>query len=327
MGVFYHPACGVAGATGPRWVVTASDSVTGKVQIFGSPDGFNWTSYGLVGTGQCHRHLIGIDRTRFIFACVGGDEIWYSLTGQAVWTEDTGFNGTSPRALCTKYPDSDFIVVGGTNIRFAVGGVGMPWSTPSTPPSLGANWISAIIRVADTMWIAFSESDGKGYISIDDCDTWAELPMHPSDAVANARVFSADFDDTTSTICVVGNLNGGGIFRQIIYSHDLGVTWVEATIHAPDNGAPLVGHHYIWDVYACGCGVWVSTAGAGATTGKPAFMISTDDGETWYPGEYLSWIDKQLCNNIFGFCSNGRLLLSVGEDGSVYHSLALPGKI
>lgn len=236
-GIFYHPACGVAGATGPRWVVTAYDFGTGRVRIYGSLDGFNWTNYGLIGTGFVAQHAIGIDRTRFIFVCDSGDEVWYSLTGQAVWTEDTGFNGTAPKALCTKYPDSDFIVVGGTNIRFAVGGVGMPWSTPSTPPSLGADWISAVIRVADTTWIAFSETDGKGYISIDDCDNWAALPIHPSDVVAGLRIFSSDFDDTTSTICVIGNLTPS-LVQHVLYSRDLGSTWTEGVIHGHEISHP-----------------------------------------------------------------------------------------
>jgi hypothetical protein len=320
-GLTYHPDL-----EDGQWVAATRDSSPTQIQSSTSLNGMAWNE--LVGTiaGKLlsPRTLI-IDLTRYLLGTTTG-EIYWSTNGTA-WAADSALIALAPTwALASKYPDSSFLVAGMDDpgvIRFASGGVGTSWSTPTTGPST-SDFISTIVRVGSTTWIAVTKNPAECFISSDDCDNWADT-THPNTVVAGLYVDHAAYDAGTGTLIVVGKTGASPPFTpQVLFSRDLGTSWTQATVNKHEHLTTF----QLTSMYACGGGIWVAGGTQGGSTEDVCLlMVSYDDGENWFPATYHSHDARAFSVMLSNVASDGRKLVAAGRSGFICHSLALPGKM
>lgn len=302
----YHPEIG-------KWIIGLSTGYNSSI------DGKNW-SPGLLRTFNTEEQITGIDATRFIVCGIAGT-LEHS-TDAVSWSSET-VTGMSdkPSAICTKYPDSDYTVVGGDGgeVYISTTGIGGTWNVATTPPSTSSS-INTIVRTASNTFVAVTGT-GYSFISTDGGDVWAATTQDPRDAFGTMGVYhvaaNADDDNDSPVICAAGAsvITDGSIARSI----DGGDTWTAATIV---QDVPVSVAQTLRGVYYCGGKIWVA---CGDLYSGPVanILVSHDNGANW---RRVAYNDPQnvAIDDLYGICSDGKQLVLAGDAGINLHSLAYP---
>lgn len=321
--VVFHPQIG-------HWLTADPDT------IWRSADGKNWID-SIAVSGCETRNGAGIDLTRYLF-CVSGTsaQLKYSTNG-AVWSTETVSSSPAlfgiSTAMCTKYPDSNFAIVGSSlgKISYSTTGIGGTWLNPTTGPTTTVD-IRTICRIGTEKFIIHDES-GATFISDDNGDTWSATAGKPSDVVpfvpinVNHMAVNVDLINTpqrASTVVVVGKDTSGD--PAIAVSHDDGTSWSQASIvedsYTAYDRSPQ-------SVYYCGGDIWVS-AGTSINDSSGYYalnvLISYDNGDTWRRASYNT-SHEDAVGSLYSIGSDGKQLIAVGFGGLNVHSLAVPNSM
>lgn len=317
----FHPEVGY-------WVITSVSELTS----FHSTDGITFTTGSSMGAYPIE-NVIGIDTTNYIIANANNDLKYSADGGQTAWSTAAsatiGGSGTIG-AMCTKYPDSDFVMVArGSNpvqIRIGSTGVSGTWAAPTTGPTGMASGAVAksLIFTGGTTWIlqvaqiGFNET--QIYISTDDGDTWAASDTDPpfsSAAVGGYRSAYHQRSTTAGRLIVVGHETPvTGPSRGVaFYTDDLGTTWTEATL----NFQGLDTDVYIKGIYYAGGDTWIGTYKASG--GDPKVIISVDNGENWKIADIDGSSPSAGTDGDIIAC-NERQIMIFGSDGYNIKTLA-----
>ncbi len=255
-------------------------------------------------------HSIGIDLTRFLVGDTVGN-IQYSTDG-ATWSQElsaTIGGAGDVYSLCTKYPDSNFLIaLRDNNVpRIAASGIGGGWVAATTPPAVksipirvlyheGSTWV---IGAADVGYTGF-----KTYVSDDDGDTWAASGGAPT---AGSKFYDMAINPETGVLVVVGETAGG--LPAIEYSTDLGETWSGAGGLLPPYSLAL------GSVYYLGGDLWVCVGEWGAFLNERLLIgVSTDDGATWIPADTFD-LALADCKSLTAIACDGLRVMLAGLEG------------
>jgi len=317
--IVFHPDIG-------HWITAESDT------LWLSGDGKNWGA-PIAITGGNIRNGAGIDLTRYIYCDSStAAQLKYSINGTSWSTETvTGLTGTS-YALCTKYPDNNFTIVGSSQgkIRYSTTGIGGTWTAPTTAP-ITSEAIRTICRIGVTSFI-IQDQTGATFVTNDDGDTWGATTIKPSDVVAftptgalhmAAKVDTINTPQRDSTLVVVGGDTGGS--PGIAVSHDNGDTWESASL-IEDSYTSFTRTPQC--VYYCGADIWISTgtAIASGTYDVLNALVSYDNGDTWRRASYNT-SHQCAVDSLISMNSDGKQIIAVGAYGLNVHSLAMPNSM
>lgn len=289
--------------------------------VYASVDGVNWTTGAISAPSQSTlTDITGIDSTRVIVCRSTTGGLLYSTNGSS-WSTDTvtGMGG-APSAICTKYPDSDYIIAGSDNgeIYIASGGVATAWTVATTPPS-GAGVIQSICRLATNTFVCIDDG-GYSFKSTDGGDTWAATTTDPRDVetLGPNVVMAANADD--QYLVAVGSDPGGGPDATAAYSDDGGDTWYSSTILTDDQAGSNTALNA---VYYCGGKIWVAVGDKLAGT-MFNILVSYDNGVTFRTA-LINEVFATGGKDLYAIGCDGKRIVTVGEDWANLHSLGLPG--
>lgn len=310
-GFAYHPAI-------KKWA--AFDGTNYVVSLTGDA----WGSTAALATSG----YPGIDQTKFI---VGDNTtgLRHSVDG-STWLNDTAPAGAGITGkimeLCTKYPSSDFLMVGDINGKTAIAasGVGTSWAAPSTPltPSTTYPEIKGLLWLSGSVWAAVSR-EGDSWLSLDDGDTWAAMSNTPKSLGNITSALTVGHNHKSGRLIVGGNDNGPSPQpSRMYYTDDNGATsWIAATMHeAVDTASVGSTIHYVKYI---GGGLWVA-CGDFASSSNLKVWLSYDDGANWYPAQYMDIETRTVSSSFYAIATDGKRLICSGSNQTVY-SLAVPG--
>ena len=315
-GIIFHPEIGY-------WLYTQD---TGNLP-YSSIDGHTWTARTALASNARER-LIGIASSYYLVG-ISTDAIQYSAdAGATAWTTVTsGTIGGSGnlRAMHTKYPDTDHLIVSraGGVVRIASSGITGAFVGASTPPpsTPASDTDHALIYTGGTTWLlGMSGTAGASemYKSTDDGDTWAATSPGISSlfAVGSVGFKHAAYSRDTGRLVLVGS---AGVSNSdfIAYSDDLGDTWVDVTSAIDNKGLSSVS--YPTYVYYCGGNCWVACASNLISDNPRAVYVSTDNAATWSVADLHG--QAASGRGLYIACDERKLLIG-GDSGINVYCLA-----
>jgi hypothetical protein len=307
-GVIYHPGNGL-------WMISRQTT-----SVLTSPSGHVWTTAAGALTNSASNKAIAIDSSYFIVGTAV--DLGYSTNGAAFTNVASATLGGSGavQSLCTKYPNSDFIIITRDNTYPRIGSTGVTgsWVGATTNPPSKTGTL-AVLHLEGSTW-AIGAVDGSSLngilsISTDDGDNWNQSSADPtSTSVFRHMAYNPD----SGRILYVGLTTGNVPTAE--YTDDLGSTWSAANFNL--NGHTIVGA--LQSVYYCGGGLWITVGSWNASnTSAPNAWVSKDDGENW---QLVDIMDPTLPTSSKAYnavACDGRKMLGVGNSGEMITSLTL----
>ena len=292
---------------------------------FYSVDGHTWTAFANTIGAAAAPNFGGIDTSYYILGNTSNDIKYSADAGQTAWSTvasaTIGGAGTLTR-ICTKYPASDFAIVGRANgtLRIASTGITGSWASPTTPPPsipVGAG-TESLIYISGSTWLLLITRGGNGedarlYKSVDDGDNWVVVAGLTFPVGQYGPTHMA-YDGDTGRLIICGGTTSISPEEYFAYSDDLGDTWTAAVVDRKGLGSDSPAYR----IYYCGGGAWIATNYKITISEGDGFFMSTDNGENW------EMCDSHGATNTQGnrFCCDGRKMLCFGDAGFSAYTLA-----